>query len=55
VLVVNNLSSKPQSVALKLSFGAAQLENLLGGQPLPSPEDGTLPLELKPYQYLWIK
>jgi maltose alpha-D-glucosyltransferase/alpha-amylase len=54
VLVVNNLSGKQQSVALKLPFGAAQLENLLGGQPLPSPEDGTLPLELKPYQYLWM-
>jgi len=55
VLVVNNLSGKQQSVALKLPFGAARLEDLLGGQPLPVPEGGTLPLELKPYQYLWIK
>jgi len=54
VLVVNNLSGKPQKVALKLPFGAAQLEDLLGGQPLPAAEGGTLLLELKPYQYLWM-
>jgi maltose alpha-D-glucosyltransferase/alpha-amylase len=57
VLVVNNLSSKPQAVTLKapLDSPGGEPQDLLGMQILPAMEDGTLTLELKPYQYLWIK
>jgi maltose alpha-D-glucosyltransferase/alpha-amylase len=57
VLVVNNLSSKPQAVTLKapLASSGGEPQDLLGMQILPAMEDGTLTLELKPYQYLWIK
>ena len=54
VLVVNNLSSVNQAVTLKLPL-AGQPQDLLGQRTMPAVVDGTLTLELKPYQYLWAK
>jgi len=57
VLVVNNLSSVQQAVTLKLAFAppGGEPQDLLGKQAIPAVVDGTLTLELKPYQYLWMK
>ena len=54
VLVVNNLSGVNQAVTLKLPL-AGQPQDLLGQRTMPAVVDGTLTLELKPYQYLWMK
>ncbi len=53
VLVVNNLSGKQQSVALKLPFGAGRPQNLVNPRPLPPVQDGLITLEMGPYQYIW--
>jgi maltose alpha-D-glucosyltransferase / alpha-amylase len=54
VLVVNNLSSIKQAVTLNLPF-AGEAQDLLRKQALAAITDGTLRLELKPYEYLWAK
>jgi len=53
VLVVNNLSAVRQAVTLKLPF-SGEPQDLLG-KLASVVVDGTLTLELKPYQYLWMK
>jgi maltose alpha-D-glucosyltransferase/alpha-amylase len=57
VLVVNNLSGIKQVVTLKLPWASpsGELQDLLGKQAAQPVVDGTLTLELKPYQYLWMK
>jgi maltose alpha-D-glucosyltransferase/alpha-amylase len=57
VLVVNNLSSGKQAVTLKLPFASpgGELQDLLGKMAAPAMEEGMIRLELKPYQYLWMK
>ena len=53
VLVVNNLSGKTQSVALKLPFDAGWPQDLVNPRTLPPVIDGLITLEMGPYQYLW--
>jgi maltose alpha-D-glucosyltransferase/alpha-amylase len=57
VLVVNNLSGVRQAVTLKLPFAppGGELQDLLRKQAAPAVEEGSLTLELKPYEYLWAK
>ncbi len=65
LLIVNNLSSSPQSVTLTLPDDQSRVEdprskaegtpiNLLTGANLPPAENGQLALTLAPYQYLWL-
>ena len=56
LLIVNSLSSEPQSVLLTLPdpLSAAPFELLSGGYLSPLGE-GQLALALRPYQYLWLK
>ncbi len=55
-LVVHNFSGSPQSVVLRppelLSTTAV---DLLSGRTLPPIEYNRLPLDLEPYEYLWLK
>lgn len=58
VLVVNNLSSTAQSVALSLPEGQLATTapvDLLSGTSLPRAKGNLLMLSLEPYQYLWLK
>ena len=55
ILVVNNLSSSPQSVALELApFFGSSPRDILSGASLPSIADKPYVLVLDPYQYLWL-
>jgi len=56
LLIVNNLSSAPQSVVLSVPGGqTGEPVDLLFGAQIPGMENGKLALKLKPYQYLWLK
>ncbi len=56
LLIVNNLSSAPQSVVLSVPGGqSGQPVDLLFGKQVPRMENGELALELEPYQYLWLQ
>jgi maltose alpha-D-glucosyltransferase / alpha-amylase len=56
LLIVNNLSSAPQSVILTIPGGeSCEPVDLLFGEKIPRVEAGELALELEPYQYLWLK
>jgi maltose alpha-D-glucosyltransferase/alpha-amylase len=55
ILVVNNLSSSPQSVALELApFSGPSPRDILSGASLPPVMDEPYVLTLDPYQYLWL-
>ena len=55
ILVVNNLSSSPQSVALELApFSGSSPRDILSGASLPPVADKPYILALDPYQYLWF-
>jgi maltose alpha-D-glucosyltransferase/alpha-amylase len=55
ILVVNNLSSSPQSVALELApFSGSFPRDILSGATLPPVADKPYILALDPYQYLWL-
>jgi maltose alpha-D-glucosyltransferase/alpha-amylase len=55
MLVVNNLSSSPQSVALELaSFSGSSPKDMLSGASFPPVADKPYVLALDPYQYLWL-
>ena len=55
ILVVNNLSSSPQLVALELApFFDSSPRDILSGTPLLSVADKPYILALDPYQYLWL-
>ena len=55
ILVVNNLSSSPQSVALELPpFSGPSPRDILSGASLPPVADKPYILALDPYQYLWL-
>jgi maltose alpha-D-glucosyltransferase/alpha-amylase len=55
ILVVNNLSSSPQSVALGLApFFGSSPRDILSGASLPSIADKPYVLALDPYQVLWL-
>ena len=56
LLIVNNLSSAPQSVILSVPGGqTSDPVDLLFGTRVPRMENGKLAIELKPYQYLWLQ
>ncbi|MBC8262792.1 MAG: maltose alpha-D-glucosyltransferase [Anaerolineales bacterium] len=56
LLIVNSLSSEPQSVVLTSpDLQSAAPLDLLTGEHLPPIRDGQLALALQPYQYLWLK
>jgi maltose alpha-D-glucosyltransferase/alpha-amylase len=55
ILVVNNLSSSPQSVALELApFSGSFPRDILSGTSFPSVADKPYVLTLDSYQYLWL-
>jgi len=55
ILVVNNLSSSPQSVALELAlFSGSSPRDILSGASFPLVGDKPYVLALDPYQYLWL-
>jgi maltose alpha-D-glucosyltransferase/alpha-amylase len=55
ILVVNNLSSSPQLVALGLApFFGSSPRDILSGASLPSIADKSYILALAPYQVLWL-
>jgi maltose alpha-D-glucosyltransferase/alpha-amylase len=55
ILVVNNLSSSPQSVSLELgSFSGSSPRDILSGVSFPPVAAGPYILALDPYQYLWL-
>jgi maltose alpha-D-glucosyltransferase/alpha-amylase len=58
VLCVNNVSSRPQAVHLRLpdSFAGAQLYDLFGGTGFPAVgEDGSLTLTLGSRDFFWLQ
>jgi len=55
ILVVINLSSSPQSVALELAlFSGSSPRDILSGASFPLVGDKPYVLALDPYQYLWL-
>jgi maltose alpha-D-glucosyltransferase/alpha-amylase len=55
IIVVNNLSSSPQSVALELApFSGSSPRDILSGASSPPVTDKPYVLALDPYQYLWL-
>jgi maltose alpha-D-glucosyltransferase/alpha-amylase len=55
ILVVNNLSSSPQSVALELApLSGFSPKDILSGSSFPPVADKPYVLVLDPYQYLWL-
>ncbi len=55
IVVVNNLSSSPQSVALELApLSGSSLRDILSGASFPSVTAQPYILTLDPYQYLWL-
>jgi maltose alpha-D-glucosyltransferase/alpha-amylase len=55
MLVVNNLSSSPQSVAVELtSFSGSSPKGMLSEASFPPVVDKPYVLALDPYQYLWL-
>jgi maltose alpha-D-glucosyltransferase/alpha-amylase len=55
ILVVNNLSSSPQSVALELAlFSGSFPRDILSGTSFPPVADKPYVLPLDPYQYIWL-
>jgi maltose alpha-D-glucosyltransferase/alpha-amylase len=55
ILVVNNLSSSPQSVSLELgSFSGSSPRDILSGVSFPPVAAEPYILALDPYQYLWL-
>jgi maltose alpha-D-glucosyltransferase/alpha-amylase len=55
ILVVNNLSSFPQSVSLELApFSSSSPRDILSGASFPSVANKPYVLALAPYQYLWL-
>lgn len=56
ILVVNNLSSQVQSIALKVPWDkSGELNDLLSGTSFPPCQGEHLQLSLQPYQCLWLK
>lgn len=56
ILVVNNLSSQVQSIALKVPWDkSGELNDLLSGTSFPVCQGEHLQLSLQPYQCLWLK
>ena len=56
ILVINNLSPEPQTVALDLSaWAGARPRDLFGGPALPSVNAAAYPLTLGRYQYRWLR
>jgi maltose alpha-D-glucosyltransferase/alpha-amylase len=56
LLVVNNLSAEPQSVAYRITDAAAiKVTNLWSGETFSAGVGGMISLKLAPYQYLWLK
>jgi len=56
ILVVNNLSSSPQSVALELApFSGSSPRDILSGASFPPIADKPYVLALGPCQYLWLR
>ena len=55
ILVVNNLSTSPQSVSLELApFSGSSPRDILSGASFPPVADKPCVLALDPYQYLWL-
>jgi maltose alpha-D-glucosyltransferase/alpha-amylase len=55
IVVVNNLSSSPQSAALELApFSGSSPRDILSGASLPPLAVKPYTLALAPYQYLWL-
>jgi len=54
ILAVHNLSDSRQVAAISCPPGS-RFDNLFGGERLEAGLKGILQLELKPYQYLWLK
>jgi maltose alpha-D-glucosyltransferase / alpha-amylase len=56
ILVINGLSSSDQKMSIDLPGGyPGKMIDLLTGEEFSMKDDGKLSLELKPYQYLWLK
>jgi maltose alpha-D-glucosyltransferase/alpha-amylase len=56
LLVLNNLSPQPQSIALQIpTVSTSQTIDLLDDQPSPELKDGQLEITLEPYQYRWLQ
>jgi maltose alpha-D-glucosyltransferase/alpha-amylase len=56
ILIVNNLSARPQTVDLDLAaFAGTQPADLLAAETLPACSDATYCLELARYQYRWLQ
>lgn len=56
LLVINNLSAEVQPVEFNLNLQAAGAPHeLLSGEELIVQQNGSINLELGPYQYLWLK
>jgi maltose alpha-D-glucosyltransferase/alpha-amylase len=56
LLIVHNLSASPQSVVLRPpEVLAATPVDILSGKTFPQMEYNRLPLDLEPYEYLWLK
>jgi maltose alpha-D-glucosyltransferase/alpha-amylase len=56
LLVLNNLSPQPQSMALQVPTpSASQTVDILDDQPSPELVDGQLQITLEPYQYRWLQ
>jgi maltose alpha-D-glucosyltransferase/alpha-amylase len=55
IVVVNNLSSSPQSVSLELApFSGSSPKDIFSGASFPPVADKPYVLALDPYQYLWL-
>jgi maltose alpha-D-glucosyltransferase / alpha-amylase len=56
ILVINGLSSSDQKMSIDLPGGyPGKMIDLLTGEEFSMKDDGKLSLELKPYQYFWLK
>ena len=56
ILVLNNLTGRPQSVEIELrNLQRNNLEDLLSGRTIDMVSEKSLQIELHPYQYLWIR
>jgi maltose alpha-D-glucosyltransferase/alpha-amylase len=56
LLVLNNLSPQPQSMALQIpTVSASHTTDLLDDGPAPELKDGQLEIKLEPYQYRWLQ
>ena len=54
LFIIQNLSAAPQAVTIEMRTVASSLRDMLSGRRVTMSEDGSLTLNLAPYEYLWL-